>query len=188
MATPAQLFRLLDDNTYKISTLRICSDDVMEVVTMMDPDAYQNSFKINVFIAAFTTAQARLKLYATLDILQQRALYLDTDSVIFKTKEGQVSIPTGRFLGEFTNETPGDSIVEFVSGGPKNYGYLTKKGKTECKVRGFSLNYETQQVLNYETMKKNILLEINEPLEEARQMAIKIPDYFERDQVHKRIK
>ena len=154
----------------------------------MDDDAYQSSFKINVFIAAFTTAQARLKLYEALDTLKERVYYLDTDSIIYHTKEGQDMLPTGQFLGQFTNETPGDTIVEFVTGGPKNYGYLTKKGKTECKVRGFSLNYETKQRLNYETMKKNILLEIEEPLDEPRTMAIPIRDYFQRDQINKKIK
>ena len=168
--------------------MRICSEDVLEVVTTMDQDAYQNSFKINVFIAAFTTAQARLKLYGALDQLKERVLYMDTDSIVYKTREGQAMLPTGRFLGQFTNETPGDSIQEFVSGGPKNYGYLTKKGKTECKVRGFSLNYETKQRLNYDTMKQNILLELDQPREERRKIPITIPDYFKRDQVCKKIK
>ena len=186
--TPAQLFTLLDDHTYRMSNVRICSEDVLEVVTTRDEDAYQPSFKINVFIAAFTTAQARLRLYDTLEKLDKRVLYMDTDSIIYHSREGQEMIPTGRFLGQFTNETPGDSIVEFVTGGPKNYGYCTKKGKTECKVRGFSLNYETMQRLNYTTMKENLLLELEEPLDYPRTMAIPIPDYFARDQEHKKIK
>ena len=185
---PIQLFRILDDNSYRLSNVRICSDEVLEVVTTMEDEAYQPSFKINVFIAAFTTAQARLKLYNALDTLKERVLYLDTDSIIYHSREGQEMLSTGRFLGQFTNETPGDSIVEFVTGGPKNYGYLTQKGKTECKVRGFSLNYETKQRLNYETMKKNLLLELDDPLDEPRKMVIPIPDYFERDQVQKKIK
>ena len=86
----------------------------------------------------------------------------------------------GSFLGQFTDEIDGDVIVEFCSGGAKNYGYLTKKGKVECKVRGFSLKYETKQVLNYQTMKENILRELDDPLEKARRMAITIPDFFQR--------
>ena len=185
---PVQLFRLLDDNSYQLSSVRICSEDVLEIVTTREEEAYQPSFKINVFIAAFTTAQARLKLYNALDTLKERVLYMDTDSIIYHSREGQEMLPTGRFLGQFTNETPGDSIAEFVTGGPKNYGYRTKKGKTECKVRGFSLNYETKQRLNYETMKKNLLLELEDPLDKPRTMTIPIPDYFERDQVQKKIK
>ena len=40
-----------------------------------------------------------------------------------------------------TNELDeGDYIVEFVSGGAKNYGYATKHGKIVYRVRDFSLN------------------------------------------------
>ena len=37
-------------------------------------------------------------------------------------------------------------------------------------------------------MKENILKELDEPLEKARRMAITIPDFFERNQVTKKIK
>lgn len=100
----------------------------------------------------------------------------------------QEKLPLGQYLGQFTDELGGDTIVEFVSGGAKNYGYLTKKGKTECKVRGFTLNYKTLQTLNYETMKNNILNELDDPLQEQRKIPITIPDYLDRDQVTEKIK
>ena len=37
-------------------------------------------------------------------------------------------------------------------------------------------------------MKDNILKELDEPLEKARKMVITIPDFFQRDQVTKKIK
>ena len=43
----------------------------------------------------------------------------------------------------------GDHIVEFVSGGPKNYAYTTAAGKQTCKIRGFSLNFTNAQRLNF---------------------------------------
>ena len=70
---------------------------------------------------AFTTSQARLKLYGALDTLKERMLYYNTDSVIYRWKPGQVDLPLGEFLDEFTDEVSGDPIVEFVSGGAKNY-------------------------------------------------------------------
>lgn len=103
---------------------------------------------------------ARLKPYEALDFLGDRALYYDTDSAIYKTKPGQEKLPFGPYLRQFTDELGGDKIVEIVSGGAKNYAYKTWKGKIECKVRGFTLNYETLQTLNYETMKANILNEL----------------------------
>ena len=140
ITSPHQLFNLLDDPAYEISAVRICNEDLMEVVTTMAEEEYERSVKTNVFIAAFTTSHARLKLYGALDTLKERVLYYDTDSVIYRWKPGQVDLPLGEFLGEFTDEVSGDPIVEFVSGGAKNYGYLKRSGKTKCKVRGFTLN------------------------------------------------
>lgn len=59
---PHELFQLLDDPAYIISNVRICSEDVMEIVTTTAEEEYQRSFKTNAFIAAFTTSLARLKL------------------------------------------------------------------------------------------------------------------------------
>ena len=75
------------------------SEDVMEIVTTTAEEEYERSFKTNVFVAAFTTSLARLKLYEALDFLGDRCLYYDTDSVIYKTKPGQEKLPLGRYLG-----------------------------------------------------------------------------------------
>jgi len=163
ITSPHELFQLLDDPVYEIAAVRVCNEDVMEVVTTTAEEENERSFKTNVFIAAFTTSLAGLKLYEALDFLGDRALYYDTDSVIYKTKPGQEKLPLGPYLGQFTDELGGDKIVEFVSGGAKNYGYKTRKGKVECKVRGFTLNYETLQTLNCETMKANMLNELDHP-------------------------
>ena len=48
------------------------------------------STRTNVVIAAYATAQARLQLCEYLDQLQHRAMYVDTDSVIFTTKSGLI--------------------------------------------------------------------------------------------------
>lgn len=53
-----------------------------------------------------------------------------------------------------------DYITEFVSGGTTNYGYVTKQGKTCCKVRRFTLNYRESQRLHYDIMEKNVSDEI----------------------------
>jgi hypothetical protein len=69
----------------------------------------------------------------------------------------------GDCLGDMTSELkPGEYISEFVSGGPKNYAYKTFNTvmgakSTVCKVRGFTLNYSTSQLLNFERIKHKIL-------------------------------
>ena len=100
-------------------------------------------------------------------------MYYDTDSTIYYTNEGQTNPDLGPYLGDFTNELDKDDhIVEFVSGGPKNYGYTTKKGHVECKVRGFRLNSEGKTQLNYSIMKQNVLDEIQKPLLKPRQTQV----------------
>lgn len=111
-----------------------------------------------------------------------------TDSVISRWKPGRPSIPIGDFLGEMTDELEGDVITEFISGGAKNYGYKTRGGKTECKVRGFTLNVRGKEVLNFETMKRNILSEIDDPLEARRVIRVNNPNHFQRNTTNKTIK
>ena len=53
----------------------------MVLVVSKAEHEFQRSFKQNVFIAAFTTSLAHLKLYEALDFLGDRVLYYNTDSV-----------------------------------------------------------------------------------------------------------
>ncbi|CAH3045654.1 unnamed protein product, partial [Porites lobata] len=168
-------------------TLRLCTDDILEAVYTSVQDNAVKGTKTNIFIAAFTTCHARLKLYESLDTLQQQVLYYDTDSVVYKWRPGQPSIATGDFLGDMTDELEGDVITEFVSGGAKNYGYQTRGGKVVCKVRGFTLNVRGSAILNFQTMKENILSELDSPQESRRNLNITNPYYFKRDLEEKRI-
>lgn len=79
---------------------------------------------------------------------------MDTDSVIFVSRPGDVELEIGPYLGELTNElaSPDDYIIEFVSGGPKNYAFRTIQGEQICRIRGFSLNYQNAQILNFHSM------------------------------------
>ena len=94
----------------------------------------------NVVVAAFVTAQARLKRYGVLEKLNERVLYFDTDSIIYVHKPGlwNPTIINNR-LGEWTDEVPNANITKFVGMGPKNYGYeyVDKDGhqKSTCKVK-----------------------------------------------------
>ena len=80
-----------------------------------------------------------------------------------------------------TDELDGDVITEFVSGGAKNYGYQTRGGKVMCKVRGFTLNVRGSAILNFRTMKENILSELDSPQDARRHLNIVTPYHFKRD-------
>ena len=189
VTTPAHLFALVSDTFTDIHTVRICSHDSLEVVYSNLRENQRDNGRVNIFIAAFTTCWARLKLYSYLEQLQQQVLYFDTDSVIFSWKPGQPDIPLGDFLGEMTNELDdGDYIIDFTSAGPKNYGYKTKNGKVCCKVRGFTLNVRGQQQLNYIIMRQNLLEELTDPLDERRNIDVVNPNFFTRHPATKQLK
>ncbi len=64
--------------------------------------------------------------------------YIDTDSLIFSSKEGEWMPQTGSYLGELMNELDvDDNITEFAATGPKSYSFKTeKKIKSLLKQRG----------------------------------------------------
>ena len=168
------------------SLVRIFNEDVMEVSVMKkDKDACEGAGKTNIFIGCFTTALARLKLYAEWKKLGEQVPYYDTDSVIYRWKQGEPFIPTGNFLGEMTDELGWDPIMEFESAGPKSYCYQTMSGKSECKNKGTKNSFEINQVLHCHSMMQHIQQELANPLQCRRLMNIDIKDRFVRDSTHK---
>lgn len=175
--TLASLFQAVSNALWHIHTIRICTDDKLEVVYSDIADNQLDNGKTNIFMVAFTTCLARLKLYESLEKLRQQALYFDMDSVIYQWRPGQPDIPLSDFLGDMTDKLDDDSyITEFVSGGPKNYGYTTSTGKICCKVRGCTRG---SQQLHYQVMKQNVLDQIRNPLADGERWNIDVENpYF----------
>ena len=152
----------------------VINDDMVEVHYQNQKEDIRVSPNLNIFVACFTTCHARLKLYATLEALGETVLYFDTDSIIYLEETPTQFQPTlDSYLGDFTSELKVDEYIEeFVSGGPKNYGYATNTKKVECKVRGFRLNSEGKTQLNYDVMRQNVLDEIETPLLKPREVQV----------------
>ena len=187
--TAHQLFALVSNPFNDIRQVRLSNDNALEVVYANLKENQPDNGRVNIFVAAFTTCHARLKLYSYLEQLQQRVLYFDTDSVIYTTRSDQPRIPLGDYLGEMTNELDdGDCITEFTSAGPKNYGYKTRQGKVCCKVRGFTLNVRGSQQLNYDVMRQNLIDEITQPLDERRNIDVVNPNFFWRHPATKHLR
>ena len=72
---PSHFFSLLTDDTLDISTIRLCAEDVLEVIHTSQHDAANKGTKVNIFIAAFTACHARLKLYQAMHTVKQQVLY-----------------------------------------------------------------------------------------------------------------
>ncbi len=155
---PQRYYDLLTADEFEVSNARIVSDNMVELQYKSVNEFGEPNSKANVIVAAFTTAYARLKLYDLLDLLQERVLYYDTDSVIYVSEPNKPDPPLGNYLGDLTDELDGDYITEFVSGGPKNYAYHTAGGKSETKVRGITLNHTTTQKINPEVIRALVYL------------------------------
>ncbi|XP_073254414.1 uncharacterized protein [Porites lutea] len=190
ISSPAKFHQLLNQDDVDIHAIRVVNEEMLEIVYNKITEAAPIQPHINIFIAAFTTAHARLHLYRqALFLLQpQQVLYMDTDSIIYKHAPGQPTLETGAYLGQFKNELDeGDTITEFATAGPKNYGYRTQKRKVECKVRGFSLNARGQEQLNFDILKRNVLDELQHPQAQTRSIPIFNPHKIVRDDTTKRL-
>ena len=109
----------------------------------------------NVFIAAFTTAYARLKLYSCLELMQDKILYIDTDSLIYVVKKAETPLKLGNYLGDLTDELGGDTIQEFVAAGPKSHAYQTKKQKkVSMRVKGITQTHECSEKVNFDSIRE----------------------------------
>lgn len=162
--TKDDYFKFLHDETKVINNVSFTSDGEKAIIHWTDKDDHVETMpNTNIFIAAYTTAMARLKLYTYLEKLKDRVLYFDTDSVIYISKKGEYDPPTGDFLGDMTDELSkdygeGSYITEFVSGGPKNYGYQVYSTAQKdiiqvCKIKGFTLNIGASQHINFSAMR-----------------------------------
>jgi hypothetical protein len=120
----------------------------------------------NVVISLWTTSAARIKLLKSLQKVAQtprcEILYMDTDSIIYSHPTDLDPLQCGPHLGDFTDECIGKEIVEYVSGGCKNYALEIKSPNNpelehSLKIRGFTLDYKTCQKLHYESFKQKVL-------------------------------
>ena len=149
----AKFFQCLSDRTKIVKDFNIITDDTISVTWENNSLSVPDNAQTNIFIAAFTTTWARLKLYELLELLNERVLYYDTDSVIYVSRPGQIRPSLGDYLGMLTSELDQfDHITTFVGAGPKQYAYTTALGKQACKIRGFSLNYTNSKLLNFESL------------------------------------
>lgn len=123
---PCEYFDMLTSNIQQDKDVSYVSEEIVRLQQILDDDFVETRGRTNVIIAAYTTAQAHLKLYSYLERLGDQTLYADTDSIIFTARPGEWSPPLGDYLEDMTDETPGKKIISFVTGGPKNYVYTVQ--------------------------------------------------------------
>ena len=159
-----ELQALANDNNRKISTVRFVSKNVVAVLSQnRSIDTVNFSNNTNVYLAVFTTAYARIRLYNLIKKVEDRFVYCDTDSVFYEiSPERENNLSTGKFMGDLTNELDNDEVItEFVSGGPKVYAFKTSKGRCVIKIKGFQLCKANSAAFSFENLKRVIINYVN---------------------------
>ncbi|XP_052778720.1 uncharacterized protein LOC128216186 [Mya arenaria] len=96
-----EFFDFMTSDQQEIKNIRFVNEETVQLDWAYNEDFIEASSRTNVVIAAYTTAQARLKLYSYLQGLNERTLYCDTDSIIFSSKPGQLETTTRRLSGRY---------------------------------------------------------------------------------------
>ncbi|XP_072400522.1 uncharacterized protein [Diabrotica undecimpunctata] len=145
-------YEVLMNDKINLTNVTFINDNIAQVSYDFKDVFVEDPTSTNIFVALFTTSNARLRLYEMIDRLGEAVAYFDTDSIVY-IDDGLNTVETGEMLGDWSDELPGDDyIVEWLSTGPKSYFYKTAKGKEVTKIKGFTLNYENSLVLNASAM------------------------------------
>ena len=115
--------------------------------------------------------------------LGNHVMYHDMDSITYTYKSQERIPPIGECLSDLMDELSCSKIgckgckqdhwiVDFISCGAKNYVYKLNTGEVVCKVRGFSLNYSTSQIVNLDSM-KDALISWKSKIEKPEMVTIK---------------
>ena len=145
---PREFYKILLNDTHEDINVQFLNKDMVQMNYNLKNQFVYNNNNINIPIAAFTTSYTREMLYGVLDMIGTGVLGYDTDSCWYVENDGSTSVPTGDSLGELTDELGGGYITKWAGTGPKSYSYEVSNGKTECKIKGFTLNYTCGQKIN----------------------------------------
>ena len=143
---------VLDD---KIEQIALCflNDNMVYANYERKNEFLRRSNTTNIFVACFTSAWARLRLYDMLDKLDKNVCYCDTDSVVYIENEETKAIVEqfiGDGLGDWTDELGGQHMEFWCCAQAKDYGYILSNGNQAGKVKGFKVTAETEEKMTNE--------------------------------------
>jgi len=164
----AELMTYITDPTKVVQNLLPLSEECLQLTWKPVEDSEESLPTSSLLHASFTTCFGRLQLYHYLDMVRERAIYHDTDSVAYISRPGEPDLPIGSHLGDLTDQIeeeygPGLFIIEFCAGGPKNYAYKVAVGgnlqntKVCIKVRGISINRSCDDLVTFDRLKGMVM-------------------------------
>jgi hypothetical protein len=143
---------VLDDKIESLS-LSFLNDSIVYASYEVKDQFVRQNYNTNIYIACFTTAWARLRLYDMIDRIGRNVCYMDTDSVVYIEDETNKYIfekYIGDSLGEWTDELGGKYIEYWACAQSKDYGYILNDGECTGKVKGFRVTAETEEKMTHQ--------------------------------------
>ncbi len=126
-----ELYNYLLNDFFEVHDIQFSNEFKAQIFYSETEELHLGGKDSNVVLGSFVTCYGRMRLYEEMFKIDDRVLYFDTDSIIFISKENHYEPKLADYLGKFTNEIKGDNYIEeFVSAGPKNYGYKLNNGQT----------------------------------------------------------
>jgi hypothetical protein len=106
ISDPQELYRFLAMPGIEVQNMMFATDDVVWIAWQYSLDERVPSLRhTNEVIGAYVTACARIHIYSYMDKLQERALYTDTETVIYiQPRDENALVETGDKLGQMTSE------------------------------------------------------------------------------------
>ena len=120
ISDPHEFYGFLATPGIEVANLIFASDDVVWA-SWRFMEEKQISRLRHTNVGSYVTGGARLHMYSYLDRLQERALYCETDSIMFvQPRDEPALVEAGDNLGAITSEMkPSQFIEEYGSGGQK---------------------------------------------------------------------
>ena len=115
---PRKFFERNSYDTYYVSDVHIMKDDCLYITYTQSKGFRTPALNTNASIAFYVTNHTRLELYSYVELLEGRALYCETDLIIYRHVEGMYNPPLSECVGVITDEFGVCYITEYVSNGP----------------------------------------------------------------------
>ena len=95
---PREMLELLASDAVEVNDRHIVNKECLCVTYTNTKGFEKQSPNTNPIIASYVTTHARLELYSYLEKLQDRVLYYDTDSIIYKSAPSQYDPPISQHM------------------------------------------------------------------------------------------